>query len=91
MPYLPAALTAIQPVIFAVRCLRGHRKASRLHYRTQAHCRAAERHRFLQGFFATKCVLRLSPLVFVRPAELRKLSGQRSILKRLNGASVPNV
>ena len=25
-----------------------------------------------QGFFATKCALRLSPLVFVRPGELRK-------------------
>jgi integrase len=25
-----------------------------------------------QGFFATKCALRLAPLVFVRPGELRK-------------------
>lgn len=25
-----------------------------------------------EGFFATKCALRLAPLVFVRPGELRK-------------------
>ena len=43
-----------------------------------------------EGFFATKCALRLAPLVFVRPGELRKAQWPEIDFERPNGASLPS-
>jgi integrase len=43
-----------------------------------------------EGFFATKCALRLAPLVFVRPGELRKAQWPEIDLDKANGASRPS-
>ena len=42
-----------------------------------------------EGFFVTKCALRLAPLVFVRPGELRKPNGRRLIWIKQNGPFLP--